>query len=48
MDIQTINAGWITVYSAAGITVGTGVEVQNKNSNLITIQESANQPAAQD
>lgn len=48
MDVQTINSGWINVYSAAGITVGTGLEVQNKNSNLITIQESATQPAAED
>lgn len=48
MDIQTINSGWVNVYSTAGITVGTGLEVQNKNSNLITIQESATQPAAED
>ena len=49
MDVQTINSGWINVYSASGITVGTGLEVQNKSSsNLLTIQESATQPAADD
>ncbi|MDQ7965502.1 hypothetical protein RDI61_15820 [Pseudomonas plecoglossicida] len=48
MDIQTINSGWINVYTTAGIIVGTGLEVQNKNSNLITIQESATQPSAED
>lgn len=49
MDVQTINGGWVNVYSAAGITVGIGLEVQNKSSsNLLTIQESATQPAADD
>lgn len=47
MDVQAINSGWVNLYSAAGITAGAGLEVQNKNSNLVTIQESATQPSAE-
>ncbi|MCE1001821.1 hypothetical protein [Pseudomonas sp. NMI1173_11] len=49
MDINTINNGWVNVYSLAGITVGTGMEVQNKrSSNVITIQERATAPSSDD
>lgn len=27
MDVQTISSGWVNVYSASSITVGTGLEV---------------------
>ena len=48
MDIQASSADWVSVYGLSGITVGTGLEVQNKNSNLVTIQESATKPADTD
>ncbi|ANC03962.1 hypothetical protein AB688_18310 [Pseudomonas putida] len=48
MDINTSNIGWVNVYSSSGIPVGTGLEIQNKNSNLLTVQESATIPAADD
>lgn len=48
MDINTSSTGWVNVYSASGIAVGTGLEVQNKNSNLLTIQESAAMPSTDD
>lgn len=48
MDIQANSSDWVNVYSSSGITVGVGLEVQNKNSNLVTIQESATKPADND
>lgn len=48
MDINTSSTTWVNVYSLSGITVGTGLEIQNKNSNLLTIQESATTPSADD
>ncbi|WP_443692005.1 hypothetical protein ACRZ5O_22515 [Pseudomonas protegens] len=44
MDISANSSDWISVYAGSGIAVGTGLEVQNKNSNLLTIQESATKP----
>ncbi|UXZ44489.1 hypothetical protein [Pseudomonas soli] len=48
MDIQANSTDWVSVYSLSGIAVGTGLEVQNKNSNLVTIQESPTKPADTD
>lgn len=47
MDVQTISSGWLNLYTASGLAVGVGIEVQNKSSsNLVTIQESATQPSS--
>ncbi|QXH33151.1 hypothetical protein [Pseudomonas muyukensis] len=48
MDVNANTSGWVSVYASSGITVGTGLEVQNKNSNLLTIQESASAPSVDD
>lgn len=48
MDINASSNGWVSVYATSGITVGTGLEIQNKNSNLLTIQESATMPSSDD
>lgn len=48
MDINISNTGWVNVYGGSGIAVGTGLEVQNKNSNLLTVQESATMPSSDD
>lgn len=47
MDVQTISSGWVNLYAASGVGTGLGIEVQNKSTtNLVTIQESATAPAA--
>ncbi|MGY5330386.1 hypothetical protein [Pseudomonas protegens] len=48
MDLQASSSDWVNVYAGSGIAVGTGLEVQNKNSNLVTIQESMTKPADTD
>lgn len=48
MDFQTNGSDWVNVYVGTGITIGVGIEVQNKNFNLVTIQESATKPADND
>ena len=48
MDINTSSMDWISVYAGSGIAVGTGLEIQNKNSNLLTVQESATKPSDAD
>ena len=48
MDISASSSDWVNVYAGSGIPVGTGLEVQNKTSNLLTIQESASKPADTD
>lgn len=48
MDISTSSTDWVSVYSSTGIPTGTGIEVQNKNSNLLTIQEAATKPSVDD
>jgi|GEM_PF-6751090 len=48
MDVQASSTGWVSVYASSGIAVGTALEVQNKNSNLLTMQESATMPSSDD
>lgn len=48
MDAQWSSSDWVNLYTVTGITPGAGIEVQNKNSTLVTVQESATQPASND
>jgi hypothetical protein len=48
VDINTISTDWVSVNALSGIAVGSPMEMQNKNSNLLTFQEKATKPATED
>lgn len=45
-DIVITNAGWTNLYTAASLTVGTGLIVQNKSGSPILLQIKATSPTA--
>lgn len=48
MDVMKTTTDWFSVNVESGIAVGVGMVIQNKNSNLLTIQEATSKPGLDD
>lgn len=43
-DVKAITEDWVDVYLSTGISVGTGLRIQNKSDTVIILKESVGKP----